>query len=255
MGRSTTRRTIATLTNSTASICRMFIRRWAEAPPDYLAQPIAGEAVRPSFTPQTAYVHPRVAGDMVRYFEWMGAARYTSDQRSGSMHGKQFLMDEVFAGIDEQYVYGRLDFTGKVPEDAFEVVVNLESWANQAAKPRRELRLGVEVNGGRIQSWKVTQGKDKAIAHSTATEGDSKVCEERVALLRNFEFRLPLGWLLAAPLESGKAPGQQGSDLPTARLRLRFSVWQNHLPVDALPVEGWIELELLAEEDLLAVGG
>ncbi len=43
------------------------------------------------------------------------------------MHGKQFLMDEVFAVIDKEYVYGRLDFVGKVPEDAFEVVVNLES--------------------------------------------------------------------------------------------------------------------------------
>jgi len=32
-------------------------------------------------------------------------------------------------------------------------------------------------------------------------------------------------------------------------------LWQNHLPVDALPVEGWIELEMLAEADLLAVGG
>src|SRR5450631_2017964 len=110
-------------------------------PPDYLAQPITGGAARPSFTAQTAYIHPRVAGDMVRYFEWMGAACYTSDQRSGAMHGKQFLMDEVLAGIDEEYVYGRLDFAGKVPEHAFEVVVNLESWANHAAKPRRELRL------------------------------------------------------------------------------------------------------------------
>jgi hypothetical protein len=32
-------------------------------------------------------------------------------------------------------------------------------------------------------------------------------------------------------------------------------LWQNHLPVDALPVEGWIELELLTEEDLAAVSG
>jgi len=222
-------------------------------PPDYLAQPIAGGAVRPSFTPQTAYVHPRVAGDMVRYFEWMGAARYTSDQRSGSMHGKQFLMDEVFAGIDEQYVYGRLDFTGKVPEDAFEVVVNLESWANQAAQPRRELRLGAVVDGGGIQSWKVTQGIDKTVADSKGPEEK----DARVALAKNFEFRLPLTWLLAAPLSMAKVQGQRpkNSDLPVVRLRLRFSLWQNHLPVDALPVEGWIELELLAEEDLLAVGG
>src|SRR5271157_3870663 len=217
--------------------------------PDYLAQPLAGGVARPSFTPQTAYIHPGVSGDMVRYFEWMGAARYTADQRSGAMHGKQFLMDEVFAGIDEQYVYGRLDFADKVPEDRSEVVVNLESWTNHGAKPRRELRLGAVVDKARIQSWKVTEGKDKAVADSTDSEEIA-----RVALVRNFEFRLPLTWLLAAPLQIDKVRGPQSSDLLTTRLRLRFSLWQNHLPVDALPVEGWIELELLTEADL-AVGG
>ncbi|MGA7077797.1 MAG: glycoside hydrolase family 57 protein [Terriglobales bacterium] len=219
-------------------------------PPDYLAQPITGGVARPSFTPQSAYIHPRVAGDMVRYFEWMGAACYTADQRSGSMHGKQFLMDEVFAGIDEHYVYGRLDFAVKAPEHGFDVVVNLESWANHAAKPRRELRLDAVVENGRLQSWKMTEGKDKVVALAT----DSKD-QARVALGRNFEFRLPLTWLLAAPLDIEKVRGAKSSDVLTTRLRLRFSVWQNRLPVDALPVEGWIELELLAEEDLLAASG
>ena len=46
--------------------------------PEYLAQPIIGAAARPAFIPQTAYIHPRVAGDMVRYFEWIGAAMYTA---------------------------------------------------------------------------------------------------------------------------------------------------------------------------------
>jgi alpha-amylase/alpha-mannosidase (GH57 family) len=216
-------------------------------PPDYLAQPIAGGVARPMFTPQTAYIHPEVSGDMVRYFEWMGAARYTADQRSGAMHGKQFLMDEVFAGIDEQYVYGRLDFAGKVPGEAFEVVVNLESWANQASKPRRELRLGAVVEAGRIQAWEVTQGKDKKLEHST----DAK--EAQVALGKNFEFRIPLAWLLATPLQIDQVQATHSPNPLTVRLRLRFSLWQNHLPVDALPVEGWIELELLAEEDLLSV--
>jgi alpha-amylase/alpha-mannosidase (GH57 family) len=218
-------------------------------PPDYLAQPIAGGSARPMFTPQTAYIHPEISGDMVRYFEWMGAARYTADQRSGAMHGKQFLMDEVFAGIDEQYVYGRLDFVGKVPGEAFEVVVNLESWTNDASKPRRELRLGAVVEGGCIRAWEVTEGKHKSCEHSTAAK------EARVVLGRNFEFRVPLAWLLAAPLQIEKVRGTKGSDPLTVRLRLRFSLWQNHLPVDALPVEGWIELELLAEEDLLSVSG
>jgi hypothetical protein len=216
-------------------------------PPDYLAQPITHGVARPLFAPQTAYIHPRVAGDRMRYFEWMGAACYTADQRSSAMHGKQFLLDEVFAGIDEQYVYGRMEFAGKVPEDAFDIVVNLESWANQAAKPRRELRLDAAVEGGRMQSWKVTQGKEKVVADSKDAKDSA-----RVALVRNFEFRLPLTWLLAAPLGIDKVRGPKGSDVLTVRLRLRFSLWQNHLPADALPVEGWINLELLEEEDLQA---
>jgi hypothetical protein len=227
-------------------------------PPDYLAQPITGGLARPSFTPQTAYVHPEISGDMVRYFEWMGAARYTADQRSGAMHGKQFLMDEVLAGIDEHYVYGRLDFVNKVPVEKFEVVVNLESWAKHAAKPRRELRLGAEIEGGRIRSWKLTQGKSGEMEDFTdATDGAQGGGKQspQMALARNFEFRLPLVWLLAAPLEVDRLRGTKVSDLLTVRLRLRFSLWQNQLPVDALPVEGWIDLELLAEEDLLALGG
>ena len=130
------------------------------------------------------------------------------------------------------------------------MVVNLESWANHAAKPRRELRLDAVVENGRLQSWKMTEGKDKVVALAT----DSKD-QARVALGRNFEFRLPLTWLLAAPLDIEKVRGAKSSDVLTTRLRLRFSVWQNRLPVDALPVEGWIELELLAEEDLLAASG
>ena len=71
-----------------------------------------------------------------------------------------------------------------------------------------------------------------------------------VVLLRNFEFRIPLQWLLAAPVTSANgAPSGSGRD-PAAP---RFSLWQNDLPVDALPVEGWMELQLLSEEDLTAL--
>src|SRR3989475_3208808 len=46
-------------------------------PPDYLAQPIMAGIARPAFLHQSAYIHPRITGDMVRYFEWMGAAGST----------------------------------------------------------------------------------------------------------------------------------------------------------------------------------
>jgi alpha-amylase/alpha-mannosidase (GH57 family) len=219
------------------------------SPPDYLAQPIIGGMARPSFIPQTAYIHPRVAGDMVRYFEWMGAAVYTSDRRSGSMHGKQFLLDSVYAGIDATNVYGRLDFAGGVPEIEFELVVNLESWATAAQRARRVLRFDTEVRDRKLRTWNVTVPDDeKPLASS-----DSPTEDVKVALLRNFEFRLPLAWLMATPVSSANRAANAANPVAT-RLRLRLSLWHNGLPVDALPVEGWIELQLLSEEDLASLG-
>ena len=136
------------------------------APPDYLAQPITAGEVRPAFTPQTAYIHPRVPGDKIRYFEWMGAAIFTADQRAGAMHGKQFLLDSVYAGIDSTFVYGRLDFAGPVPDMEFDLVVNLESWASGEARPRRTLRLDAKVQDRKLTEWKVEGGEESTSAFS-----------------------------------------------------------------------------------------
>jgi alpha-amylase/alpha-mannosidase (GH57 family) len=208
-------------------------------PPDYLAQPIMAGITRPSFLHQSAYVHPRITGDMVRYFEWMGAAVYTADHRSGSMHGKQFLLDSVYAGIDEKNVYGRLDFAdGKIPDMDFDLVVNLESWAadssaNDGSRSLRTLRLDVSVQNGQLRDWKVTHDENQFLANSQESNSGATL-----AMAKNFEFKLPLDWLQA---ESA------------SKLRLRFSLWRQGLPVDALPLEGWIELQLLSEEELAAM--
>ena len=219
-------------------------------PPDYLAQPITGVEVRPSFVPQTAYIHPRVTGDKVRYFEWMGAAIYTADHRAGAMHGKQFLLDSVYAGIDATCLYGRLDFSGKAPAEDFEIVVNVESWASGEPRPRRTLRIDAAADAGRLTTWKIENGvAGRVLASSSQTDEHA-----RIALLRNFEFKVPLTWLLAVPTsgsdgtekKAGSAPS-----VPTSKIRLRFSLWQNRLPVDSLPLEGWIELQVVSEGELL----
>ena len=221
-------------------------------PPDYLAQPITGVEVRPSFVPQTAYIHPRVTGDKVRYFEWMGAAVYTADHRAGAMHGKQFLLDSVYAGIDATCLYGRLDFAGKVPTADFEIVVNVESWATGEPRPRRTLRVNASASAAKISEWKIENGVAGRVLASSAQPDE----HAKVALLRNFEFKLPLTWLLAVPSagpektsEKEKKPGAPVA--PTSKLRLRFSLWQNRLPVDSLPLEGWIELQVVSEGELL----
>src|SRR5579863_245276 len=142
------------------------------APPDALAQPITGAEVRPSFVPQTAYIHPRVAGDKVRYFEWMGAAAYNADQRAGAMHGKQFLLDAVYAGIDGTHLYGRLDFKGNVPEADFEIVVNVESWATAEPRPRRTLRVDASAHEQKLRDWKIEDGGEARVLASPAERGD-----------------------------------------------------------------------------------
>jgi hypothetical protein len=38
-----------------------------------------------------------------------------------------------------------------------------------------------------------------------------------------------------------------------AELRVRFSLWRDRLPLDALPQEGSIELRVLPEEELAAL--
>ncbi len=219
-------------------------------PPDYLSQPISGGEARQAFTPQTHYIHPRVTGDKIRYFEWMGAAIFTADQRAGAMHGKQFILDSVYAGIDSAFVYGRLDFAGPVPDMEFDLVVNLESWASGETRPRRALRLDARVEDRRVTGWNVDGFEESASASSSSGEESAKA-----VLGRNFEFRLPLSWLLAVPNSAANHTAADHTPGAVAiaaisLLRLRFSLWQNRLPVDALPVEGWIDLQLLSEAEL-----
>jgi len=102
----------------------------------------------------------------------------------------------------------------------------------------------------------VSSGVSTTQSSETQTSESQDEDKARAALVRNFEFRLPLSWLLGSP-GSGASSQTEADHKPgpaaiaaTSRLRLRFSLWQNRLPVDALPVEGWIELQLVSEGEL-----
>ena len=217
-------------------------------PPLYLAQPIAGGAVRPTCSPQTAYIHPRVRADFTRYFDWIGAAMYTAERQGGAMHGKVFILDSIFAGIDETSLYGRVDFHGAVPQDDFNLVVVIEcctpaegyahdsgpGGARRASVPT-SWRLEVSLGGGAIKSWRVraADSDEPAITSESSSVKDGA----RVMLYKNFEFQLPLALL--------------GAELGLV-MRLRFTVWREFLPLDALPVEGTLDIPVVPEEELEA---
>jgi alpha-amylase/alpha-mannosidase (GH57 family) len=208
-------------------------------PPEELNTPIMHGVLRPSYIPQTAYVRARVDGLVSGYFEWMGAASYTSDQRTSAMHGKQFLLDAVYAGLNEDSVSGRLDFHHAVPEGEYRLVVNFEVWSDDDGRNKAEansFRLTVDVRGREIQKWVLTNGEERhRLANFSAGNGNTNTNGVEVALDRVFEMRVPFDLIKA----------QEGS-----RVRLRFAIWREHLPVDSLPLEGWIDLHALTEQEL-----
>ena len=208
------------------------------APPEELSVPIMSGVTRPSYLPQTAYVRAKVDGRISNYFEWMGAASYTSDQRTSAMHGKQFLLDAVYAGVDATSVCGRLDFAEGLPEGDYRLVINLE--ASKAEKTGKSMsdsfRLQVEANGPHVQKWALTNGDErKKLASYSANNGNRSTKGVEVALGDIFEMRVPFELL---GVEQG------------GKLRLRFALWRDDLPADSLPLEGWIELYAVAEEEL-----
>jgi len=75
----------------------------------------------------------------------------------------------------------------------------------------------------------------RKLASFSSDNGNSTTNGVEVALAEIFEFRVPFELLRA----------RQDS-----RIRLRFAIWRDHLPVDSLPLEGWIDLFAVPEEDL-----
>jgi len=71
----------------------------------------------------------------------------------------------------------------------------------------------------------------------------------RTRIQRHFEFRIPLGWLGASVHATNSAGNGRGA----RSLRLRVSLWSNRLPVDSLPLKGWLDLPLLEEQELMSL--
>ena len=223
----------------------------AEAP-DYLAQPISAPTGRPTTTPQTAYITPRIDGRVASYFDWMGAAMYAADRRTGSMHGRQFVLDAVFAGINETGLSARIDFTQPLEPGAVELRIHITvvhagapnlpqsaevgtTSGNGNSHPRKHtFRLDSRVLDGKLQSWQLLEENG---AERVRAQNDALPAGLEVALQKILEARIPFALLGATPNDE---------------LHLRFSLWRDRLPVDALPLEGSVILYVVPEEELAA---
>ncbi|MGC2209182.1 MAG: glycoside hydrolase family 57 protein [Candidatus Korobacteraceae bacterium] len=198
-------------------------------PPDHLARPISGVPARMKFVPQTAYVRPTIDGQVSSYFAWMGAAMFSSDRRGGSMHGKLFVLEAIHAGIDEAHLYARLDFAAQLPESVTMATLHLALRDGELAVAN--FRLEAEVAQGVLSGWKLVQDGTRA---ALASMGRPKGAE--VALGKVLALKLPMELLGA---EEGNT------------FNLRFVLYRDRLPVDALPQEGSLEIQVAPEDVLI----
>lgn len=204
-------------------------------PPDYLAQPIATGTAKAKFFDQTAYIHPRVDGESVGYFDWIGAAHYIPDHHQSAMHGKRFLINSAYAGIDENNLYCRVDFADELFDPTMELIGDFLLAINVERKPAAggtpEPKIRIELN---VKSGKLVLTRTHCIPETLSREKSGLVAR----LGRVLEMQLSLDFLQARVGDT---------------LGIRFAIWENGAPVDSLPAEGDLDLRVRTAEELAAL--
>lgn len=184
-------------------------------PPEELSRPILRLKLPEVHIEPAAAISPVVDGEVTSYFEWMGAGIYRVDERSGSMHGKKFVVQEVQFGSDGVNFYLRVDFHPDYLQELGGMEGRLTAQSLDGAQTSV---LGMAFSAGSV-NFTGTQ----LAAQPQSENGGPVDC----ALGRVLEVRVGLH-ALAIPAGKG--------------LRFQFSLWHGGLPIDAVPQQGWIEM-------------
>jgi len=191
------------------------------SPTDELAVPIKRPHAHAVTVGPTARIEPRIDGLVTTYFEWLGAGIYMPDYRSGSMHGAAQLLEALYYGYSDKAVFLRLDFGPGFLNDHPEVEVRV----NVDGDSRARLHTVIGANGVRsVEFWK---GLEPLLVPLQTGN------QVQVAFTRVLEMRFDYTLLGVVPHE---------------KIRMQVSVWANELPLQIVPQEGWLTLELM--EDL-----
>jgi alpha-amylase/alpha-mannosidase (GH57 family) len=171
-------------------------------PPEELSQPILQIALEASHEAPTGLIRPKIDGEISSYFEWLGAGVYKVDSRSGAMHGQRFMIRELHYGTDGSSLFLRLDFEDRPAHNLQSTTLNLQ--IAPLADPARVTSTSMPV---------------------TDAPGNAGGIE--YAYRKIYEIRVPLSSIGAALRQP---------------VRFQLSLWQNGLPLDALPKHGWLEV-------------
>lgn len=221
--------------------------------PDELVRPIKRPRAGGYNIPPTDFISPVIDGRETTYFEWLGAGVYMPDARSGSIHGPGGYIKELFYGHNDTHIYLRFDF-----QDGFrQKRRDFQARVNFATE--RQTRFYVSVSNNTVERVELWHG-DRMV------DLPGLNCGSRGA-------QVPTGNDGAKPVPP--ANGNEGGHATPADLRaepsviaafdsvleiciarsllridpshppsVQVSLWVDQLPVQALPNEGWLTIEV-----------
>jgi alpha-amylase/alpha-mannosidase (GH57 family) len=189
-------------------------RAFGQIAPDELAKPIKRQPERALHLTPSEYLRVDVNGRDSSYFEWLGAALYAPERRSGAMHGRTYYLRELRYGFEAERFCIRLEVfpeaLAELEEAEFRVSIHAQCEATITAK----------LKGGKLVEFAVEQ--------------------ERVCLLKPSQAAdVAFDTILEVAIH------KELLDVRGAmRLRLGVALWHGGLPVDVLPAEGILDVPL-----------
>src|SRR6266446_2563354 len=182
--------------------------------PEELAKPIKRRPEHALQLAPTTLLIVKVDGRDTSYFEWLGAGLYSPERRGGSMHGRVFYLHELRYGFEADRFCVRIDpFTealGELEDPEFRITIG----------GAEEVSIVVKLDRGHIQEFAV----EKAL-----------VCLMNPKLVAEAAFERVLE--VAINKDQINLKGQ-------SNLRLGVALWHGGLPVDVLPAEGFLDVNL-----------
>ena len=182
--------------------------------PEELAKPIKRRPEHALKLAPAGVLKVKVDGRDTSYFEWLGAGLYSPERRGGSMHGRVFYLHELRYGFEEGRFCVRIDpfpeALGELEDPEFRITIGGAD----------EVTIVVKLERGHLKEFAVEKDRVCLLNPKSVAE---------VAFERVLE--------VAIEKDQINVEGQ-------TKLKLGVALWHGGLPVDVLPAEGFLDVDL-----------
>lgn len=194
-------------------LTEIYVAMGLEAPEE-LAKPIKRLPERAYQLYPSAQLRVRVDGLESSYFEWLASGVYSPERRGGSMHGRVFYLKELRYGFEADRFVLRVDCfqesLAELEDPEFRVIFGCNE----------EITLSVRLSRGRVKEYAVEEGR---------------VCLLNPKDLVEVAFQKILE--IGVKKELLKVEGR-------SKFAVGIALWHGGLPVDVLPAEGFLDIQL-----------